>query len=68
MLPRRRSSALTLPTPLTLLALGGLTWKSVQLEQDTSSLCVLLAGNHASRSYFLAAALLSSPLTMFTTR
>jgi hypothetical protein len=28
----------------------------------------LEAGNHASRSYFLAAALFSAPETMFTTR
>mmetsp|Transcript_5911 Transcript_5911/g.23945 ORF Transcript_5911/g.23945 Transcript_5911/m.23945 type:complete len:326 (+) Transcript_5911:1133-2110(+) len=42
-------------------------WKSVQLEHDTSSRNVLLEGNHASRSYFFAAASLSSPETMFTT-
>lgn len=45
-----------------------LDWKSVQFEQDTSSLYVCEAGNHASKSYFLAAASFNAPETMDTTR
>jgi hypothetical protein len=39
----------------------------VQFEQDTNSRKVFDAGNHASKSYFLAAASLRAPETMETT-
>ena len=39
----------------------------MQLLQETSSLYSPWKGNHASRSYFLAAALLRAPETMATT-
>eukprot|EP00209_Acetabularia_acetabulum_P001775 EC096842.1.p2 GENE.EC096842.1~~EC096842.1.p2 ORF type:complete len:178 (-),score=13.01 EC096842.1:30-563(-) len=42
--------------------------QSVQLEHETSSRNVLDAGNHASKSYFFAAALFNSPETMLTTQ
>ena len=44
-----------------------LDWKSVQLETETSSLKVPYDGNHASRSYFLAAASFKAPDTILTT-
>ena len=39
----------------------------MQFEQDTSSLYALEAGNHASKSYFAAAASFRAPETIATT-